>query len=521
MTTLGRLRDVLSLTAGDRRIQTSFTRDVRSRSALAAGVDEALAELGAPVLPWRDAVSTRFDLALAASENDRLADLDASVLLLPHGAGHQKFYPDTAVVSGLNPERLVTGGRVVPAAIGLPHAAHLARLARLCPPAASRGVVVGDPALARMRGSRFRSGQLRAAFGARDKRLVVLASTFGPDSAFGRLPDLPERLVGGLPVDEYQVVVVLHPGVWAAHGPWQVRSWLEQAAAYGVQVVTPHEGWQAALLAASVVISDHGSLALYAAALDKPVVLVGRGSAVTVPGSAAARLAATAPVWDLDERPRQQLDAVIDQHEPGIHGQVINLLAEPDLHGEDCARRLRRLLYGLLRLEEPPATATFGPVVAPAMSVPAVPATVVGAEIQRDGMRIERYADLGHGEPRGGLEHRHLVADLRTASLAQLCSASVVLVNDRDVWSTRGWPVRAAEEMARWPQARILATVVDEASCVVWADGQVTLLRADEPLDPIVLASLAYLRLTTLGRIPAEDSVHLGRRAIGVVAVAR
>ncbi|RFS43543.1 hypothetical protein D0Q02_27110 [Micromonospora craniellae] len=521
VTTLGRLRDVLSLTAGDRRIQTFFTCDVRSRSLLAAGVDEALAGLGAPVLPWRDAVSMRFDLALAASENDRLVDLDAPVLLVPHGAGHQKFYPGTAVVSGLNPERLVMGGRVVPAAIGLPHAAHLERLARVCAPAASRGVVVGDPALARMRGSRFRDGQLRAAFGARDKRLVVLASTFGPDSALGRLPDLPERLVGGLPVDEYQVVVVLHPGVWAAHGPWQVRSWLQQAAAYGVQVITPYEGWQAALLAASVVISDHGSLALYAAALDKPVVLAGRGSAVTVPGSAAALLAETAPVWDVDQRPRDQIDAAIDQYGAGVHGQVMDLLAEPDAHGEDCARRLRRLVYGLLRLKEPADPAMFGPVVAPAVSEPAIPATVVGAAIQRDGVRIERYADLGHGEPRGGLEYRHLVADLRTASLAQLCSASVVVVDDHAVWSTKGWPVRAAEEVARWPQASVLATVVDETSCAVWAGGRVTVLHADEPVDPIVLASLAYVRLTMLGRLPGEDRVHLGRRIIGVVAVAR
>ncbi|MDG4798423.1 hypothetical protein [Micromonospora sp. WMMD1082] len=515
------MRDVLSLTAGDRRIQTYFTCDVRSRSVLAAGVDEALAELGAPVLPWRDAVGSRFDLALAASENDRLADLDAPVLLVPHGAGHQKFYPGTAVVSGLNPERLVVGGRVVPAAIGLPHAAHLDRLAQACPPAASRGVVVGDPALARMRGSRFRAGQLRAAFGARDKRLVVVASTFGPESALGRVPDLPERLVGGLPVDEYQVVVVLHPGVWAAHGTWQVRSWLGQATAYGVQVVTPYEGWQAALLAASIVVSDHGSLALYAAALDTPVVLVGRGSAVTVPGSAAALLAKTAPVWDVDQQPRDQIDTVLDQHRSGVHGQVMDLLAEPDPHGEDCARRLRRVVYGLLRLEQPTTGATFGPVVPPAVSMPAIPATVVGAAVQRDGVRIERYADLGHGEPRGGLEHRHLVADLRTASLAQLCAASVVVVDERAAWSTKGWPTRAADEVARWPQARVLATVVDEMSCAIWAGGQVTLLRADEPLDPIVLASLAYVRLTTLDRIPAEDRVHLGRRVIRVAAVAR
>ncbi|MEU7587077.1 hypothetical protein AB0A95_12315 [Micromonospora sp. NPDC049230] len=520
LTTLSRLRDVVSLTAGDQRIQTVFTHDTGRRSMLAAGVEEALVELGAPLLPWSEAVGVRFDLAVAASENDGLADLDAPVLLLPHGAGHQKFYPDTSIVSGLSPDRLMVDGRVVPAAIALPHAAHLRRLAQECRPAASRGVVVGDPALSRMRGSQFRSRYLRVGFGGRDKRLVVVASTFGPDAAFARLPELPARLVADLPADEYQVVVLLHPGVWAAHGPWQVRAWLAQAAAYGLQVVPPHEGWQAALLASSVVITDHGSLGVYAAALDKPVMLVGRGSTVTVPGSAAAKLAAIAPSWDVARPPQAQVDEVIDRHVPGAYASVTELLAQPDADGEGSAQRLRRLLYGLLRLDEPPEPAMFAPVLAPTATRRPMPAVVVGAVIETDGVRIERYPDLGHGSPREGLTHRHLVADIRTASLPQLAAATVLVDDYRVAGSLRRWADQAAAELARWPQAHALAAPLDDTSCTVWADGRSALLRADEPLDPVALASLAYVRLTVDGRIPPRDRIYLGPRVIEVQAAA-
>ena len=490
------------------------------RSSLAAGVEEALRDLGGSFLPWDEATGVRFDLAIAASENDQLAELDAPVLLVPHGAGHQKFYPYTSVVSGLNPDRLVVDGRVVPAAIALPHRAHLRRLRQACPPAAPYGVVVGDPALARMRGSQFRSEYLRAAFGAQEKRLVVMASTFGPESALGQFPDLPERLAAGLPSDEYQVVVVLHPGVWAAHGPWQVRAWLSQATRYGVHVIAPHEGWQAALLAASVVISDHGSLALYATALDKPVVLVGRGSAVTVPGSAAAVLAAGAPIWDPGSDPRTQLDTVIREHDRAVRDSVVKLLVDPSVDGAECARRLRTLMYRLLKLAEPAAPATFAQVPAPSVVSGPAPAWVAGAEVRPDGVRIERYPDLGTGDPHDALSYRHLVADIRTADLPQMGSASIVLTDDSTTGTVRRWAEQAPERLGRWPQATMLATVLDHTSCAVWTRAGLLLLSADEVIDPVVLASLAYARLAITGHLPARDRLHLGDRVIAVAVAA-
>jgi len=518
MTTLNRLRDVLSLTAGDLRIQTVFTQDVRRRSALGAGVEEALRDLGARYIPWDVATGLRFDLAVAASENDQLTDLDAPVLLVPHGAGQQKFYPATSMVSGLNPRRLVIAGRVVPAAIALSHQSHLQRLQEICPPAAPYGVVVGDPALARMRASQFRTDHLRAAFGARDRHVVVVASTFGPDSVLGQLPDLPGRLVAALPADEYQVVVVLHPGIWAAHGPWQVRAWLAGAAAYRVIVIAPHDGWQAALLAASVVISDHGSLAVYATVLDKPVILAGCGSAATVPGTAADELVAGAPRWEPDSDPRAQIDAVIGRRDRTLRDRVAGLLMDPTVDG---AQRLRSLMYRLLKLAEPAASAAFGPVTSPHVDLGPVPTWVVGVDVDPDGVRVVRFPDLGFGDPHSGLAHRHLVADIRTADFAQISSASVVVADYRAAGSLRRWSEDARREFDRWPQATILAAEVSPTSCAVSTrDGQLTVLTADAPLDPTILASLAYARLAVAGRIPPQDALHIGGRTISVAAEA-
>jgi hypothetical protein len=429
------------------------------------------------------------------------------------------------VVSGLNPQRLVVDGRVVTTAIALTHPTHLQRLRQECPPAAAAGVVVGDPALARMLGSRFRADHLRAAFGARAKRLVLVASTYGPDSVLGRLPELPELLATALPADEYRVVVVLHPGVWAAHGPWQVRAWLGRAAAYGIQVLSPHEGWQAALLAASVVISDHGSLAVYAAALGKPVILAGRGSTVTVPGSASAVLAAVAPIWDPAADPRRQLDEVIDQPAPMGRNAVADLLIEPTA---DTGPRLRALIYRLLRLAEPESPADFGPVLAPpAVAGPvlnsiaaadSVPALIAGAEPLADGVRVERFADLGAGQPHGDLTYRHLIADVRTASLTQLGSADIIVTGQVAAGSLRLWAGQAATELHRWPRAVMLAAPVGGTACAVWTERGLLVLTADEPLDPTVLASLAYARLETTGKVPPVDRLHLGARVIEVTA---
>jgi hypothetical protein len=137
-------------------------------------------------------VAGRFDLAVAASENDALDQLTGPVLLVPHGAGFEKYYPGTRVVAGLDPARLVRA----------------------------------------------------------------------------------------------------------------------RAADAGVTVLGPDQGWQPALVAADCVLSDHGSTSLYAAALDKPLLLAGGPGTTTVAGSATAALREVATALDVDGDLRAQIDAV-------------------------------------------------------------------------------------------------------------------------------------------------------------------------------------------------------------------
>jgi hypothetical protein len=219
-TALSRLLDVVSLVERDPRVQIVFSTDEANPAVFRAGLDEHLAALRAQVIPWARATCTRFDLAVSASENDNLADLDAPIMLFSHGIGHQKYYPNSDVVAGLDPAKLLPNEIVA-----LSHEEHRAQLP---PPAAARAVVVGDPTLDRLLAGRFRAESYRAALGATGKTFVVLSSTWGPESLLANHPELPERLVAALPVDEFRVALLLHAGVASAHGQWQVRAWLSR-----------------------------------------------------------------------------------------------------------------------------------------------------------------------------------------------------------------------------------------------------------------------------------------------------
>jgi hypothetical protein len=502
VTTLTRLLDVLTLLVPDRRIQPIFTHDPANRAILGAGVRSTLDRMGAPVLPWKQATRTGFDLALAASENDRLHQLDAPVLLVPHGVGYQKYYPNSTVISGLNPERLMHEGRVVPAAIALAHPRLRERLRVVCPPAVPRSVVVGDPGLDRMLGSRHRAARYRLDLGAQGRRLVAVASTWGPHSLMGRWPDLPERLVAALPADEYRIVMIMHPGVWAMRGAWPLRALLSAAEAYGIAVVPPEKGWQAALTAADCVVSDQGSLSLYAAALDKPLLLAPGDSPSTVAGSALDTLTGLTPHLDPAGDLRAQIDASIHGHTPGRYGPILDLTF--DGPGR-CAHRLRPLAYRLLDLAEPPEEPEFPPVTAPVVPFAAPPALVVGAEVSGDAVAVVRYPDLRRGRPHDGLDHRHLVVNADTATVGQLGGATILCGTEP-----------AGSLLAQWPNATMVATPLDAYTCrVETREAVVTLTMPGRPagVDPLLLASLAYVRLHATG---VPDRLRVGERLIEV-----
>ncbi|UNO43139.1 translation initiation factor 2 [Streptomyces sp. MST-110588] len=393
-TTLHRILDVLPVFAGDPRVELAFT--VVPGSDFGGRLPAALDRLGTVHLPWSQAVRTRFNLALAASPNGPLHRLRAPLVLVPHGAGFNKRLAggrrgsgDEPDASGLSARQLEHRGRVTAAAIGLAHPDQMTRLATACPKALPRARIIGDPCLDRMlAGVRWRE-RYRAAFGVRPgRRLTVVASTWGPRSLYGVLTDLPGRLLAELPYDDHRVALVLHPNVWARHGEWQIRHWLAGELAAGLVLLPPEEGWRAALVAADCVVADHGSLALYAAALDRPVLLTGTGDGEVVAGSPLTDLAALAPRLDPALPLRGQVEGVVADHKPGSLQRACDR-AFSLVGGSTGA--LRTLLYGMLELSEPP-----GEAVPPAPPVPrpareTASALLVRARVTPGTVRLERF----------------------------------------------------------------------------------------------------------------------------------
>src|SRR5690606_37632431 len=142
------------------------------------------------------------------------------------------------------------------------------------------------------------------------------------------------------------------------------------------------QGWEAALAAADVVLGDHGSVTLYAAAADRPV-LLGAFGEESVPGTAAARLAASADRLDPAAGLRKQLDAAVEGHVPGRYADAAGYAFA---HPGEGAERLRRLLYRIIGLSLP--TAPQGPLrTSPLPEPERRPAPSSGVSARRSGAR--------------------------------------------------------------------------------------------------------------------------------------
>ncbi|MEU7580309.1 hypothetical protein AB0B50_22235 [Streptomyces sp. NPDC041068] len=358
-----RLLDAVRLLEGDARVQVVFTA---APDVFSNGVADFLAELGALVLPWSQAVQTRFDLALAAGHGG-LHELHAPVVVLPHGAGHNKIVSagrrGRAVagreVYGLGRQRLIRDGAVVPEAIVLAHEEELVRLGRECPEALPVAEVVGDPCFDRVAASLPSRALYREALRVRaHQRLVLLCSTWGPDSLLGQGWELLERLVAELPRDDYRVVVQLHPHVWNAHGAWQIRSWLAGLGRCGLAVVSPYADWIGPLVAADYVVGDHGSVSLYGAMTGAPVLLGNLPETEVDPGSPLAELSSFALRLRADRPLRRQLGRSSATYCAERYERVAaRITSEPGRF----APRMRALIYRKLRLRAPAARPTTEP----------------------------------------------------------------------------------------------------------------------------------------------------------------
>lgn len=355
---IGHLLDAVELLEGDPRVQVVFTQ---APDVLDNGVSSLLRGLNAVVVPWHQATRLRFDLAIA-TDSAGIHELLAPVLFLPHGVMNNKRLSgtDRDLVVGLAAPWLTWYGGLVPAVVALSHVDLRGVLTRQCPQAVPAARVVGDLCLDKLVASRAARFAYREALGATgDRTVVAVCSTWGPQSLFARFLAGWGEFLSGLPTERYAVVVGLHPAVWFGHGPRQVLAWLRQPRRRGLAVVDP-VSWRGLVAAADVVLGDHGSAAVYAAAAGVPVLRTRWATGSVRVGSAVAALAEVAPVVTRAEPLRRQLDAAAARFADRAGQRVVaaRVTSQPG----QAARLLRTQMYRLLGLSEPMGTAETVPV---------------------------------------------------------------------------------------------------------------------------------------------------------------
>ncbi|MGW1836727.1 hypothetical protein, partial [Streptomyces sp. NPDC002067] len=414
-------------------------------------------------------------------------------------------------VFGMSDAWLLVDGKPVADAMVLSHPEQLTRLRAACPDAAHTAVLAGDPCFDRMLDARPYRDRYRRALGLRDgQRLVVLNSTWNPASLFGDggddlLPSLLPRLTGELPADDYRLAAVLHPNIWHGHGPGQVRAWLERARRGGLALLDPLTDWRQALLAADLVLGDHGSVTYYAAALGTPVLLGAAPLDGLDPASPVADFVRTAPRLDPLRPLRPQFETAIAAHRPHPGPAALTT----SVPGRSAAL-LRTLFHDLLGLTEPDAPALLDPLPLPAYDPPHH-TTVLRVLTRLLGpyeVALRRYAEPSYEpeEAEGDTEGRgdvpvqaHTAAHEDTADRAAVAAADVIFRHGPDGDPRLGPPAAwCAEVLARHPHSALACYVSAPGTCTVRTRTGVTLTltAGAAATDPAAHASALFACLS-------------------------
>jgi hypothetical protein len=385
-------------------------------------------------------------------------------------------------------------GRLVPAAIGFSHAEQFARLAEGCPDAAPRAFIAGDPCYDRIAASLPRRLHYRHAFHlATGQRLITVASTWREDSLFGADPLLVSRLLNELPYDQYRIALVLHPNVWASHSSFQVRAWLAEALRAGLILLPPEEGWRAAIIAADWVVSDHGSVSIYAAAAGRPVLLEKSAREMIDPRSGLGRLLAVAPTLDPHAPIEPQL-RIAEELQDRTHAVAADWVSSAP--GRSL-RLIRDELYRIMNVAPPdtePAVLAVG-----SPEVDGAPPASLWTHVEQAGtdpreLSVRRRPAAVTGSYLSGL----LVAaddelDHRLLSQADIIS----LAGDPRPLDEEEWSAAVFEDR---PGARLTLVHAGRRACLRTRDGRVISLVLDDidsPGDADLVFTVLAERLLT------------------------
>ncbi|MCK2236608.1 MULTISPECIES: hypothetical protein [unclassified Crossiella] len=388
----------------------------------------------------------------------------------------------------------------------LSHEEQLTRLTQAVPQTAGHTLVAGDPCFDRLLAGAPLRPSYRATLGTTDtQRLLLVTSTWGPDSLYGNDPLLIRRLLEALPLDDYRIAVALHPAVWDAHSRWQLKRWLADCTRAGAIVLPPEEGWRAATIAADLIIGDHSSLSFYAAALGRPVLLATAPANAVDPDSAVGKFLAIAPKLAPDADLRSTIDHTITTHDPATTRSVTSLATSAP---GQSASLLRKAFYDLLALPEPTTPAHLAaPPLPPAAPEP-VAAQLVQVDLDLPKATITRHpAELLR-------QHATMPADAHLATnttepyRAWLDLAEVVLHTHTPI--TPEW---ITATLAALPSCQVAAGPVDADSWLAGTrDGRFFRYQAG-----VLAGQLVASVLCVAGELPPELTIEVGGRTVQAV----
>ncbi|GAA3635839.1 hypothetical protein C8D88_12146 [Lentzea atacamensis] len=350
-TSMDRVFELLEVVGEGVSLAIKFVLDVGSK--FAREVTTKLRALGAEQIEWEEAKQLYWDGIFAAHVDQQLAELcelSGNLFVVPHGVGYnRKRLISTGGrpgAAGLSAYELTHAGEVFPALIGISCSE---QSTRLCPEARGREIVIGDLVRDKLIANRQHRRRCRRLLGIGKRKLIVVSSTWGQRSTFRTQKKIITSLVADLPSDEYAVALIMHPNIWYGDSPFELRVELRDELDSGLLIID-HTRWQAALLAADLVVGDHGSCTAYAVAMDLPVLIAACGSAELDEESPLAALHAELPRLGKTSL-RERVDDALRGHVPGRWKHHTDRLFE--LPGEGL-KAAANALRGLMDL--PPLT---------------------------------------------------------------------------------------------------------------------------------------------------------------------
>ncbi|MFD4643395.1 hypothetical protein ACFWN2_39230 [Lentzea sp. NPDC058436] len=338
-----RLYQEMKVFEGDPHVKLVWVRCPGSK--LEDPLSDWLLGKGIRVIPYEEAKKSRRDLIVTTSEwIDPIPFAPTPVIVIPHGLGFHKYVRDPHTgryrLAGLaRPEGL----RTKQVTQVVTHEDQVRQLAEASPHTIGRTALGGCSDFDLLTNSRGERPDYREALGvSSDQRLVVVSSTWGPDSLFARRPELIDRLLAELPFELYKIAVILHPGVWSIEGGDEVlRRLSRHIQSGGLMVVPTTEGWHGTLLAADLAIGDNGTVSLQAALMDIPL-LLGTVSKRVVRGTVMDELCGTARSIDFTGGLRRQVEDEIGKHDRSRAERLVRrMIARPGESGS----LLRALCY--------------------------------------------------------------------------------------------------------------------------------------------------------------------------------